>query len=67
MVFMFEKLVSKWHHYFTFPVNFDESQKKWFLDYYRKLCTCGNPNKDNRVGSVTLALQVRLILVCFFA
>ncbi|KXJ20795.1 Serine/threonine-protein phosphatase 4 regulatory subunit 4 [Exaiptasia diaphana] len=38
-------------------VNFDESQKKWFLDYYRKLSVCGNPNIENRVGCVTLALQ----------
>ncbi|XP_031572659.1 serine/threonine-protein phosphatase 4 regulatory subunit 4-like [Actinia tenebrosa] len=38
-------------------VNFDENQRKWFLDYYRRLCGCGNPNKNNKVGSVTLALQ----------
>ncbi|KAL9957888.1 hypothetical protein ACROYT_G034843 [Oculina patagonica] len=38
-------------------VNLDESKKKWFLEFYKRMCYCGNPNKNNRVGSVTLALQ----------
>lgn len=39
-------------------VNLDDSKKKWFLEFYKRMCHCGNPNKNNRVGSVTLALQV---------
>ncbi|XP_020626125.1 serine/threonine-protein phosphatase 4 regulatory subunit 4-like isoform X2 [Orbicella faveolata] len=38
-------------------VNLDDSKKRWFLEFYKRMCYCGNPNKNNRVGSVTLALQ----------
>lgn len=41
-----------------FLVNLDDGKKKWFLEFYKRMCNCGNPNKNNRVGSVTLALQV---------
>ena len=39
-------------------VNLDDNKKKWFLEFYKRMCFCGNPNKNNRVGSVTLALKV---------
>lgn len=39
-------------------VNLDDTKKKWFLEFYKRMCFCGNPNKNNRVGSVTLALKV---------
>lgn len=38
-------------------VNLDDTKKKWFLEFYKRMCFCGNPNKNNRVGSVTLALK----------
>ena len=44
--------------FILFLVNLDDSKKKWFLEFYKRMCNCGNPNKNNRVGSVTLALQV---------
>lgn len=42
-------------------VNLDDNKKKWFLDFYKRMSFCGNPNKNNRVGSVTLALQSSLL------
>lgn len=38
-------------------VNLDEGKKRWFLEFYKRMSVCGNPNRNNRVGSVTLALQ----------
>lgn len=38
-------------------INLSETKRKWFLEFYKKMCYCGNPNKNNRVGSVTLALH----------
>lgn len=38
-------------------VNLDDTKKRWFLEFYKRMSICGNPNKNNRVGSVTLALQ----------
>ncbi|XP_032233153.2 serine/threonine-protein phosphatase 4 regulatory subunit 4 isoform X2 [Nematostella vectensis] len=52
---MVAKLLGKLCH--GLSVNFDEVQKKWFLDYYRRISKCGSPNKNNRVGSLSLALQ----------
>ena len=46
----------------VFAVNLNESQKKWFLDFYRKMSHSGDPNKNSRVGTVTLALQVCVIV-----
>ncbi|KAK2560497.1 Serine/threonine-protein phosphatase 4 regulatory subunit 4 [Acropora cervicornis] len=38
-------------------INLDEGKKRWFLEFYKRMSVCGNPNRNNRVGSVTLALQ----------
>lgn len=43
---------------FHILVNLDEGKKRWFLEFYKRMSVCGNPNRNNRVGSVTLALQV---------
>ena len=43
---------------FHIAVNLDEGKKRWFLEFYKRMSVCGNPNRNNRVGSVTLALQV---------